>query len=83
MASERKCLTCYECHLKSVSTGAFAVSREELLAFVRLAKTRINEASLYLQMIYGLFYLTVSSAFGRTSVKSVLTAPKPFKWLLF
>lgn len=32
-------------------------------------------------MINNQFDLTVSSAFGRTSVKSVLTVPKPFKWL--
>lgn len=40
-------------------------------------KTHISQASLYLQMINKLFYLTVSSVFGRTSVKSVLTVPNP------
>lgn len=65
----------------------FSVNSErDLLAFVRwipLAKTSTSQASLYLQMIYSLFYLTVSCALGRTSTKSVLTVPKLFKWLLF
>lgn len=77
------CFTGCECHLKSFSTGAFC-NRRDLLVFARwipLEKTHISQASLYLQMINKLFYLTVSSVFGRTSVKSVLTVSKPFKWL--
>lgn len=61
-----------------------AINGGGLFAFVRrilLAKACISQASLHLQLIHSLFYLTVSSAFGRTSVKSVLTVPKPFKWL--
>lgn len=67
--------TCYECHLKSLSTSAFC-KWTSLACFYKVdtaerKKAHISQASLYLQLINNLFYWTVCSAFGRTSVKYV------------